>query len=172
MSRPLPTLLLVALLPLVLPACAIFPDDGGPPPSTAPHLDEASAALAPAAWLTGGWTGEVWGGVMEEWWTPPRGGLMLGAGRLMMDGRAVFFEHLRLEARPEGLTYVAQPGGAPPTDFPARLADEQVLEFFAPEHDFPRLIRYERLDQRTLRVTLHGTEAGAEKSDIYLLTRI
>ncbi len=74
----------------------------------------------------------------------PAGKLMLGMSRTVSQ-RGAFFEFLRLEARPDGVYYVAQPGGRPPTDFKltSYSAGEAVFENL--EHDFPKRILY-RLD--------------------------
>lgn len=54
------------------------------------------ATLEAAAWLAGHWVGEGLGGVSEEIWSPPAGGAMMGAYRLLSDGKPVFYEFLLL----------------------------------------------------------------------------
>ena len=54
------------------------------------------ATLAEIAWLQGHWVGEGLGGVSEEVWSPPRGGVMMGMYRLLRDGKPVFYEFLML----------------------------------------------------------------------------
>jgi hypothetical protein len=48
-------------------------------------------ALAPT-WLAGHWVGQGFGGTVEEWWSPARGGEMMGAFRLVVDGETKFLE--------------------------------------------------------------------------------
>jgi hypothetical protein len=52
------------------------------------------ATLEAVAWLAGHWVGEGLGGVSEEIWSPPAGGAMMGAYRMLKDGRPVFYEFL------------------------------------------------------------------------------
>lgn len=54
------------------------------------------ATLADMRWLTGHWTGRGLGGFVEEIWSEPRGGAMMGMFRLVKDGEAVFYELLHV----------------------------------------------------------------------------
>jgi hypothetical protein len=56
-----------------------------------------------AAWLAGRWVGEGLGGEMEESWSPPAGGQMVGHFRLVQDGAPVFYEFLLLDVADGGL---------------------------------------------------------------------
>lgn len=47
-------------------------------------------------WLTGSWVGEGLGGQVEEVWSEPVGGSMVGHFRLVRDGKPVFYELLTL----------------------------------------------------------------------------
>ena len=50
------------------------------------------AQVQDMAWLAGHWTGEALGGTVDEIWSPPRGGAMMGMFRLVKDGGTVFYE--------------------------------------------------------------------------------
>lgn len=54
------------------------------------------ATLAEMAWLTGSWQGEGLGGVVEEIWSPPSAGAMVGAFRLVRNGTTAFYELMTL----------------------------------------------------------------------------
>lgn len=43
-------------------------------------------------WLTGHWKGEAFGGIAEEIWSPPLGGVMTFTFRLVADGAISFYE--------------------------------------------------------------------------------
>ena len=55
-----------------------------------------AARIADVAWLAGEWVGEGLGGTLDESWTAPQGGVMLGMFRLLRDGKPVFYELLTL----------------------------------------------------------------------------
>lgn len=50
------------------------------------------AGLSSVSWLSGHWQGEALGGITEEVWTPPLGGSMMFAFKLVVDGEANFYE--------------------------------------------------------------------------------
>lgn len=50
-----------------------------------------------AAWLAGRWVGEGFGGQMEESWSPPVGGQMIGHFRYWRDGEPQFYEIMMLD---------------------------------------------------------------------------
>lgn len=123
-------------LALALGSLAWSPQDTAKPPS---RIDEL-------AWLAGGWVMQDFSTTYEEHWISPKGGLMLGCGRTITDGKAHDFEFLRIEERENGdVFYVAQPGGRPPTEFKLVASSDDVAWIFEnPQHDFPRRISYAR----------------------------
>lgn len=50
------------------------------------------ASLADISWIQGRWKGKAFGGVTEEVWTPPLGGSMMCAFKLVVDGKVQFYE--------------------------------------------------------------------------------
>ena len=111
---------------------------------------QEGGTLNKLGWLAGKWHIEEHGRVIDEQWTTASGGMMLGVSRTVQGAKTLSFEFLRIVERPDGLVYIAQPEGKPPTEF--RLAsgegDEWVFE--NPEHAFPRRIRYKRVSDDSL----------------------
>ncbi|HVS02327.1 MAG TPA: DUF6265 family protein, partial [Thermoanaerobaculia bacterium] len=112
-------------------------------PAAASAPERPAATLADLAWMTGSWEGTSGEVRMEEHWTAPAGGLMVGMHRDVGEGRS-FFEFLRLEETAAGITYLASPRGRPATPFPLVEVGEQRAVFANPEHDFPQRIVYWR----------------------------
>lgn len=119
-------------------------------------LAAALAAAAPSGpqalpeWMAGSWTtttaADEW---TEEWWTPPRAGIMLGASRSGKSEALGFFEHMRIIRQGDGLAFCAMPQGKSSTCFKAVAADATSVTFENPTHDFPKRIAY-RLDGEQL----------------------
>ena len=54
------------------------------------------ATLADMQWLQGRWCGSALGGFVEEIWSEPRGGTMMGMFRLVKGDEPVFYEFLHV----------------------------------------------------------------------------
>src|SRR4051812_32849771 len=80
---------------------------------------DSAGKISDLAWMSGDWqTDPAASAVSEEHWTRPAGGSMLGMSRAIVGARTATFEFLRIEERPEGIFYVANPKGrCPATDF-------------------------------------------------------
>lgn len=118
------------------------------------------ATLDPVAFMAGTWTGEDRGVRTEEYWTVPAGGLMLGLHRDVAQGRAVFFEFLRIEATPNGIVYLASPKGAPATPFVLIESGSNRAVFENRKHDFPTRIIYRLTSDGSLHARVEGTRKG------------
>lgn len=55
-------------------------------------MTSPDANLKNIEWLAGHWKGEAFGGVAEEIWSPPLGGVMMFSFRLEADGAISFYE--------------------------------------------------------------------------------
>jgi hypothetical protein len=96
-------------------------------------------------WMAGSWTtagaADEWA---EEWWTPPRAGIMLGGGRSGKAEALGFFEHMRIIRTGDGLAFCAMPQGGAGTCFRAVSASATSITFENPAHDFPKRVTYRR----------------------------
>jgi hypothetical protein len=130
----------------------------------------ALSAQAPApevedlAWLSGAWAsrdGDKW---TEEWWTPPRGGIMIGAGFSGRGDKAASFEHMRIMADEDGrIAFFGMPGGAPAVRFPLVKAGTGEAVFENPAHDHPQRISY-RLEGASLTATVSQIDGSRAQS--------
>jgi hypothetical protein len=110
------------------------------------HLLTSLAALLAAnttdmsslSWLSGAWVQKgADGRWAEEYWTPPRGHIMIGAGLSGRNGTTRSFEHMRIVADGEGrIAFYGMPGGAPAVAFPLVRQEPNLVVFENPAHDF------------------------------------
>ena len=132
----------------------------------------AAAAVADAeeqpiermAWLEGHWTGTAGDLRMEEHWTSPAGNALVGMHKDVKAGKLVMFEFLRIEAREDGVCYMASPHGRPPTSFELIEQSDRRVVFENAGNDFPQRILYWSADPDELRARIEGTVKGEEKS--------
>lgn len=106
---------------------------------------QQDAARFPA-WLAGAWSssgeGDSW---TEEFWTHPRGGIMIGASREGRGDTLRSWESIRIQRKPDGtLAYIPLPNGGPAVEFAMVRQNERSIEFANPAHDYPQRIRYWR----------------------------
>jgi len=120
----------------------------------------AKAAIADMAWLAGAWVGTRGKRSIEERWSPPLGGVMLGVSRTVSRGKMVAFEYLRIVERNGGLVYVAQPGGRPPTEFVLTELGTTRAVFKNPRHDSPQRIVYELSAEGSLSASVGFVKGG------------
>ncbi len=127
---------------------------------------EATQGIAKVGWLAGSWSGPHDDGVIEEHWMAPSGKTMIGMGRLVVDGKTIFFEFLRLKEEADGsVVYYAQPGGrSPATPFKLTESRPGVLVFENPEHDDPKVIRYTLGGNGALTAVTEGTAKDGSKT--------
>jgi len=127
--------------------------------------------LAALAWISGIWEGESGNIRMEETWTRPAGGLILGVHRDLFPGGRSFFEYLRIERRGDEIFYIAAPRGENATEFRLTELQDNGAVFENPEHDFPQKIAYTR-DGDTLRATIEGLANGERRSSVWTWQRV
>lgn len=114
-----------------------------------------------------GWIAEAWvgkkstGSSIEERWSPPLGGAMLGLSRTVnTSGKMVAFEYLRIVEREGGLVYIAQPGGKTATEFVLSEMGASRAVFENPRHDYPKRIVYELSSEGVLTTTVGQAKGG------------
>lgn len=102
-------------------------------------LFAADPSVNDLAWMTGHWSS----GNVEEIWLAPKADLMLGMSRTIRKNGTAAFEFIRIAKTDDGIAYIAQPGGRPPTSFKLVEVTATRAVFTNPEHDFPKRIVYE-----------------------------
>jgi hypothetical protein len=130
----------------------------------AAQLSGPPAAIDQMAWLRGCWIHVKPNGVVEELWTGPGGGVMLGLGRTARDGQLREYEFVRIVEADGSLAYVAEPSGQARATFPLKslTADEAVFE--DPAHDFPQRVIYRRLGPDAMTGRIEGQIGGQAKA--------
>ncbi len=126
-----------------------------------------TAAIDDMAWLVGAWVGTKGSASIEERWSPPLGGAMLGVSRTVSRGKLSAFEYLRIVERDGGLIYIAQPGGNPPTEFVLTERTPSRAVFDNPRHDYPKRIVYELSAEGDLSATIGFMKGGSPRRFAY-----
>jgi hypothetical protein len=169
---------------LVLPACAPAHADGARPSSAAQAPPSEGTALASGAstkvpsdasrlaWMEGHWLSAQGGVEMEELWTSPSGGALIGMHKDVKGAHMTSFEFLRVDSTPEGgLAYFASPRSAPVTSFALIELGEKRAVFENRAHDFPQRILYWMAAPGELHARIEGTMKGSLASEEWTFTK-
>ena len=122
----------------------------------------ATAAIEQVAWMQGCWQMDAGPRVVEEQWMAPRGGVMLGMGRTVRDGKLVEYESVMLREQDGKLAYEAHPSGQPSAVFMSSTIEESTVIFENPAHDFPQRVGYKR-DGDSLLAWIDGAVNGKSR---------
>ena len=128
----------------------------------------APARLDDLGWMAGCWerSNEAKKLVASEQWMRPAGGVMLGMGRTIADGRATDWEFMRIEQRGDHLVFIARPrANKEETEFKLIGSKPGESVFENPAHDFPQRVIYRFSgDKLTGRIEgkLNGKETGID----------
>ena len=127
---------------------------------------QSAHSIAELSWIRGDWQTPAGGRVqIEEHWTQPAGGTMMGMSRTVAGEKTVEFEYLRIEQRDDGIYYVAHPKArCPGTDFKLTRVSASEVVFENPEHDFPKRIIYRKTAEDALTASIDGGEGTKSMS--------
>lgn len=144
-------------LVLGLAAIGLWPSVGSNPGRSVP---DAAPRAAQLGWLAGCWERLSGPRLVEEQWTRPRGGLMLGVGRTVQGDSLVEYEQVRVFERGGKLVYAAQPSGQAPAEFTSTVVSDSAVVFENLGHDFPQRVMYRRLGADSLVARIEGMRHG------------
>jgi len=119
-----------------------------------------AARVTQVAWLAGCWEQTAGPRVVEEQWTRPRGGLMLGSGRTVRGDTLVEYEQTRIFERGGRLVYGANPSGQTPAEFESIDVSDSSVTFENSTHDFPQRVMYRRRGSDSLLGRVEGMRGG------------
>lgn len=123
-------------------------------------LAAAAAPRVDVAWLSGCWEGASPERTVEEQWTAPRGGTMLGLGRTVRGERTVDHEFVLIREQDGRLAYEAHPAGQASTVFLSTDVSPSRVVFEDKAHDYPQQVGYQRRGPDTLVAWIDGTDNG------------
>jgi len=130
--------------------------------SGAATQEKPVVSIERVAWLQGCWESASPQRTVEEQWMAPRGGVMLGMGRTVRDGKLVEYESVLIREANGRLAYDAHPSGQAPATFLSTTVSERTVVFENPQHDFPQKVGY-TLNPNGVTGWIDGTMAGKSR---------
>lgn len=131
-----------------------------------------STPLDRATWLAGCWEGASGTRVVEERWSPARGGTMVGSARTVRGDSTTSIELAVLRPSGDTLRYEAHPVGQAPAVFRGVPAAAGPLIFENPQHDFPQRIIYRPVGADSLHARIEGPMGGEWRGIDYRMARV
>ena len=133
---------------------------------------QKNASLEDISWLSGCWEGRQGQAIVEEIWSKPGGGSMLGLGRTVKDHRTVSFEFMQFREENGSLVFLPQPQGGTRVSFPLKDFFAGRLTFENKEHDFPQRVIYERKGPGLLLSAIEGTYKGKGEREEFQMKKV
>lgn len=127
-----------------------------------PAAGGAPSGIERMAWLQGCWRLTSGDRTVEEQWMAPGGGVMLGTGRTVKDGRLAEYEFVIIREHGDSLVYEAHPSGQPSAEFLSASVEGASAVFENAQHDFPQRIGY-RQRGAGLDAWIEGTAGGKSR---------
>lgn len=152
--------------------CAVAQTPPAPPEGTDIN------AVASLSWLNGCWGGTVNKRDFREQWAPVRGNTMIGMSSTVFEDKLQNYEYLRIEARADGVYYVALPSGKQQDSFKLtsiRPEERDGATFYTFENqreEFPQRIVYRRGTEGWLYATIEGKLNGQDRQQTFPMRRM
>lgn len=130
------------------------------------------ARISQLAWIQGRWKGEAFGGLLEEEFSLPRGGCILGISRIVKeDDRLIHKEFMEVAEANGSLTYTVTLPSKSSTFFLKEIGQSSVT-WELESNPFPRTITYTRAGDR-IDIALAGVDAqGSPKLEKLWMQRV
>lgn len=135
----------------------------------------ASPKLADLNWLAGCWSMNNPESAVSitEMWMKPDGGMMMGVGRMVKQGRPIGFEFLRIVQDDAGaVNDISRPQeNKEETTFKLIKWSAREVTFENAAHDFPQRIIYRSAEKDKLSARIQGTQNGKSRGIDFAYTR-
>jgi uncharacterized protein DUF6265 len=128
--------------------------------------------VAQVGWMAGCWEQAAGGRLIEEQWTRPRAGLMLGVSRTVVGDSLREYEQVALLQRGSHLVYAAIPARQAPAEFTSTAVSDSAVTFENPAHDFPQRIIYRRRGADSLIARVEGMRGGQLRGRDFAYRRV
>lgn len=135
-------------------------------------MPQKKTSLADMSWMSGCWQGRQGNAVIEEIWSKPSGGSMLGLGRTVRGNRTVSFEFMQFREDKGSLVFLPQPGGGAQVSFPLKDSFGGKATFENLKHDFPQRVIYERKGRALMWASIEGTQNGKEERQQFVMHKV
>lgn len=157
---------ILILLTLAATAACVSPNQAASEAPTTP-----AQIVADLDWLTGTWSGSMWGGTFTATYSAPVDGKLFSHSELFADGEVSFYEFEVFSSASGQVHMQPFPGGERVTGFNLANYDSanRRLTFANPDKDFPTQVIYTINADGKLDITLSDPQAATDQVEHFLL---
>ena len=131
--------------------------------------------LNTANWLLGTWENKTPRGSVFETWNQEDNHCFVGKSYMIKEKDTLVFENIKLIEQEKTLYYipvVKNQNDGLPVKFKASFISNEKLIFENPEHDFPQMITYTKINSDSLVAQISGVIKGKERKQTFPMKRI
>ncbi|MEY8760287.1 DUF6265 family protein [Chryseobacterium tongliaoense] len=132
--------------------------------------------LKKAEWLIGTWENKTPKGSLYETWTKKNDTELLGKSYYLKDKDTVLFENIRLVEKERKLYYIVptehQNDKLPVSFTSTSVSDTGSMIFENLQHDFPQVISYTKIDEKSLIAEISATKNGKKHNQTFPMKKI
>ena len=128
-----------------------------------------------AEWLIGTWENKSLKGSIYETWSKTNDIELSGKSYILKEKDTIVFENIRLVQETDSLFYipiVKNQNEGLPVQFSAKTISETQLIFENPQHDFPQIISYTKINTDSLTAEISGTKNGQNRKQTFPMKRV
>lgn len=128
-----------------------------------------------AEWLLGTWVNKAQKNPVYETWSKVNNNELTGKSYIIKERDTLVFENIRLVQEQDKLFYipaVKNQNDGLPVRFAAKTISETRLVFENPEHDFPQIISYTKINADSLVAEISGAKDGQERKQVFPMKRV
>jgi len=128
-----------------------------------------------AEWLIGTWENKSLKGSIYETWSKTNDIELSGKSYILKEKDTIVFENIRLVQETDSLFYipiVKNQNEGLPVRFSAKTISETQLIFENPQHDFPQIISYTKINTDSLTAEISGTKNDQNCKQTFPMKRV
>lgn len=111
------------------------------------------------------------GRVHEETWSVKEDGLPKGMAQQKEDGTVVFEETMTIEKKENNMVLWISPQNQDPVPYTLKYQHKGQWMWHNPDHDFPKSLEYELIDDQTLKVRAMGAQNKEAVTMEFMMTK-
>jgi hypothetical protein len=131
----------------------------------------AKPAIESFGWLTGCWVNSDKGPAVTEQWLKPAGGMMMGMGRTVKNGKVTTWEFTRIYEDAGAIYFAAKLPNQEEVAFKLRSGWDSTFVFENTAHDFPQRVIYRQNKDGSFTGRIEGKNNGKEMGFDYPMKR-